>query len=643
MKMLSSHLLLSHREGAPSRRWRSGAPFFLFGFVILPLLVSIFLRFYSLSADPDWRLDWNPGLLTDEAFYMHNARNAVLFGQARLDEFNNMVISPVVHWLHFQVFRQFGVGYLQGRAVSALLSVISLLVFFRCLTCLLRLGGLRSSPNGWSVKQPVWFYASLSTLWLGFEHTYLLFNRTALLETPLAFFSLLSLWALGESLCSRRPLACWLWGLLAGVGAMLALITKMTALSYGAALLIGLILIFRQGVGSASPSDGSPQRVVGAVLAGMGLAGAIWFFTWLLPNWREWWHLQSYYALQQVRPRSLWELWLCLQRALVGERYGLSHFLFVHMPLTWVLNLLVLAALVAQRQLRRALSPLEWVFVLWVLFGWLQMATIRLAPTRYFVAFLPAMVGLTVIAFTRWQQLRQFLQERKLGAWFVQTLSFAWIAYFGLVLLLPDVPWRALEFPVMDNGIKTRLLLAALLIGALGAYLSSLLFRVQLPTRSGSYPFPYAPLPLLLLCLFLLINTFWYVGYFSKRTYSIQGMNRLLTEALPPKSVLVGIAFETPFRYFFVFKGLCNWRKPVEEYGATHVLLLGSEETLLYFYDQSLRFWYERYPGIQLHSYRLLGGEVGPYRFVLYQVPQHGSMPGTQTAGKHAPFIYLVP
>ncbi|MCS7064834.1 MAG: hypothetical protein NZL85_01025, partial [Fimbriimonadales bacterium] len=97
--------------------------------IVIPIfVVAIGLRFYSLDADPDWRLDWNPGLLTDEAFYMHNARNQTLFGQANLDEFNNAVLSPLVHAVHGWVFAHFGVGYVQGRAVSVVLGLLSIVL-----------------------------------------------------------------------------------------------------------------------------------------------------------------------------------------------------------------------------------------------------------------------------------------------------------------------------------------------------------------------------------------------------------------------------------------------------------------------------------------------------------------------------------
>jgi 4-amino-4-deoxy-L-arabinose transferase-like glycosyltransferase len=226
--------------------------------------LAVGLRIYSLDADPDWRLDWNPGLLTDEAFYMHNARNQVLFGQAHLDEFNNAVISPLVHWLHVVVFSWFGVGYVQGRWVSVVLGLLGVVLLGRVLWLAFQGAGdvNRAVPAAGLLALGGMFY-------LAYEHLYLLYNRTALLETPAAFFCLASLWCFAEACACRRRLGAWLWGLLAGGVAVLALATKLTTMPFVAALLLGAFLSRR--------SDG-PTRLTGltGLLSGVCCWGCWW-------------------------------------------------------------------------------------------------------------------------------------------------------------------------------------------------------------------------------------------------------------------------------------------------------------------------------------------------------------------------------
>jgi hypothetical protein len=68
--------------------------------VPLAILLIIGLRLIDLRSDPFPRLDFSAGLMTDEGFYIHNARNLILFGHARTNEFNNMLISPLLHFGH---------------------------------------------------------------------------------------------------------------------------------------------------------------------------------------------------------------------------------------------------------------------------------------------------------------------------------------------------------------------------------------------------------------------------------------------------------------------------------------------------------------------------------------------------------------
>ncbi|MCW3098892.1 MAG: hypothetical protein JWL77_4510, partial [Chthonomonadaceae bacterium] len=58
--------------------------------LILALCVAVALmvglRCVVLDSDAYPRLSWSSALLTDEGFYLHNARNRVLFGHAQTDQ-----------------------------------------------------------------------------------------------------------------------------------------------------------------------------------------------------------------------------------------------------------------------------------------------------------------------------------------------------------------------------------------------------------------------------------------------------------------------------------------------------------------------------------------------------------------------------
>src|SRR6266496_5108948 len=90
--------------------------------IVIAVGLAILLRIVALDSDPYKNLDWDTGILTDEGFYLHNARNAVLFGQPRRNEFNNMLVAPVVHGLQLIWFKSFGVGAIPARTLSVILS-----------------------------------------------------------------------------------------------------------------------------------------------------------------------------------------------------------------------------------------------------------------------------------------------------------------------------------------------------------------------------------------------------------------------------------------------------------------------------------------------------------------------------------------
>src|SRR5437588_308536 len=98
--------------------------------LFLLVAVAVVLRIIYLRSDPYLSLDWSAGQLTDEGFYIHNARNVALFGHARTDEFNNMLLSPWLHFFQVGVFSIVGVGSIQARLISVAASLLTLWIFW---------------------------------------------------------------------------------------------------------------------------------------------------------------------------------------------------------------------------------------------------------------------------------------------------------------------------------------------------------------------------------------------------------------------------------------------------------------------------------------------------------------------------------
>ncbi len=148
----------------------------LYIFLGVILLLGIYLRFSHLSADPPTDLSWSQGSYTDEGAIAINARDKVLWGEWKMDDFFRMGISSLLSFSYFLIFKLAGIGFIQIRILPVLLSLGTiLLVFFQ----------LKREGNSKA--------AIFSSFFLTISYIYVMHNRLALEETSLLFFLFLSL------------------------------------------------------------------------------------------------------------------------------------------------------------------------------------------------------------------------------------------------------------------------------------------------------------------------------------------------------------------------------------------------------------------------------------------------------------------
>ena len=92
------------------------------------VLAALALRVLWLRADPPSTavgIVWH-----DEGAWVHNARNAALWGTWRTDNWNPVFIAPVFTAAEYAAFRLFGVGTWQARTVpvaSGLIAIVALM------------------------------------------------------------------------------------------------------------------------------------------------------------------------------------------------------------------------------------------------------------------------------------------------------------------------------------------------------------------------------------------------------------------------------------------------------------------------------------------------------------------------------------
>lgn len=550
------------------------------------VIASVALRCYALRSDPYPRLDWSAGLLTDEGFYVHNARNRVLFGRERTDEFNNMLLSPLLHHAQVAVFRLAGVGSVQARSISVVCSLASMVLI-------------------WLVLKPLFgvFVAWIAVTLLGLDHVHLLYSRMALMDPFAAFLAVMAFASFARATRLQGSLATsLLWYGFGGAVLALAMLNRSLCIYLVPAPFIALAAIHER------------PRSYGAVVFGMAVVVVMWAVLWWTPHRAEIAHMNRYYRLHQVQPASLAKLWDNVRTGAFGDHRGIGPYLFRHTPVPFALCLLYLAALPlgmhpqsemmhpsATRTGRSALFARVYL-VTWLLGGWLALSASNYSPSRYYVTTYPAMMALAALCVGELAERVRHLT----GAHLMARLTRSSLGGFLL--------FHAVQTVVHRGGVIAPLATWLVLVASpiLGAVV---LWRWQ----GRPEQLVGAPAAAILLGLWLLSNGYWLGDWLRGIGYTQFAISRELQQMLPQGSVLIGdvapgLCLDNRHMAANVIPGLCNGERPVETFRGRprFVAILDGR--------WKERYWLERYPALVHPARRLLLRRVLRWDIGVYQV-----------------------
>ncbi|MCL5283189.1 MAG: phospholipid carrier-dependent glycosyltransferase [Armatimonadetes bacterium] len=567
------------------RQTRTGLRWLIVSLIAAAMVI---LRVMALRSDPFPRLDWSTGLLTDEGFYIHNARNVILFGHARTDDFNNMLQMPLLHYLQVAVFELFGVGSVQARMISVVLSLFTLVLFYLSLR---RAFGVSA--------------AGLATLFLGLDHVNLLYNRMALMETPATFFAVAGFYGCVrwiEQMNGSR--AKWYWPAAAGVFVAAACVTKASILF----LVPVPLLALWAGTKKASASEESRSKFSirmggGWLYVASVMAVAILYFAfWYWPNHSAISEMDHYYRVQQIQPSSLSHLWLNLDHAVFGDWRGQTPYLMRHTPVVFLLALAALITPVGWRDpIRRLLS---W----WLLLGWTMLAIISYSPSRYYVPVYPAMMALAAIGLVYWRLLVKHFTEN------------GWAGAVRRGLLGGLVAYHALEVAIHHSVFHaTDYLAAAFVVGAalcIGVGRRRGAESIQ-PDSSVQRTSQIAVI--VAVAMWMMVNGYWLTCWLTTLSYSQYHVSRELARILPLHSVIIGdmapgLCLDNRFRAINVIPKLCNWRYPISRFAGRPEYLLILDG------NWKERWWVKHYPKLVAQRRRMKLFRVERWTIGLYPV-----------------------
>ena len=535
----------------------------------------VVLRLVFLDADAYPHLSWSAALLTDEGFYLHNARNAILFHRFQTDDFNNALIMPLLHVCQLGWFRVFGVSAVSARLLSVAFSLGTLGLFFAALR---RAFGSR--------------VAWLGTILLGLDHVNLLYNRLALMDTPAAFWMVAAFyaWVVAAQACSSRQryyafLAC---GLLLGA---------VYATRGVAAFLIPVpfLLLLWQVYRMAGDERRTELLGVVALTAGLGMAMSVYLLAWYLPHHAEIGRLNHYYLNHQLLPHSLNALRANMTHAVIGDHRGLSPYLFRHTPIQFAL---VLAGLFTLRFYKpeptfmsathHASRITHHFLTLWLLFAWLAYACISYAPDRYYALFYPALAALAALALADIQNVIKTIWSSPLA----RTTLGGFLAYHFAEAFLHHAS-RA-----------TDVALDAFTVGMAAVLFVAPRFAPAIRLRANVSARLLSAAPTILLLLWAGVNAGWTLDWLTHLRYSQRDADAWLAHNLPPNTVLLGdvapgLCLNNHFRAINVIPGLCNDDQPVERAAPNPVAIV--------ILDANFKepWWQAQYPALVAPSRRV--------------------------------------
>jgi len=329
--------------------------------VVLMVLIAACARLVHLEADFPAGLTKSGAPLTDEGWHSNAATRFWLFGYWYLPgDVNGAIMQPVFHLLQWATFGALGVSLFSARltAVVLFLGLVGLMVS----TIRLQAGLIA---------------ALLMALLLTTDFQLFAYSRITLVDLPMLFFVMASLWLL-VSPGTKRPL---LWGTLAGLTYSWALQTKPTALF----AMPVLLLVVAMG------TEGSRFRVQRslAFLAAVMLA------------------IGSHYLLGlSFFPQDIPEFWFLIASKVQPTDIGLGERIWSAIRIMGGRDLLLCVALafsvIVIAQHWKKTGPRSQRVTIFYLLGAAAYFTVIVSshyqPVRYFVPFIALAIGVVSLA-----------------------------------------------------------------------------------------------------------------------------------------------------------------------------------------------------------------------------------------------------
>ncbi len=529
-------------------------------FVAPVFLIIISIRLFYLGADPPVYLESSGGLFGDEAALAFNARNKILFGHWITDEFNPIIYNPILTVLEYLSFCVFGVGLIQLRLVNVVSAIMSFLLLFAVL----------KKNNGIRI-------ASLSLVLLGFNYIFIMYNRLGLNDTFIALPMTATLFFWHKGLEKKRFL------FIAGITSFACYVTKASSLYFILAVFASLafseFLHYR--------NDKKAKNIFYALafyMAGWALSYAFWYVLFYMPFKTEFANVGENWA-RLAWPSNLGRIWKNLNAFTFAKYMANTP---VELSVVWIYVPVFIYRLFKHW---KGFDPLELLFFLWLIGGYIALNALNYKPLRYFVPIIIPMCVLTSFALSRFWNL---VKKKEFN---FTVRSVFWVIFFFASYIL----WVSLFFRKCI-GFHTFLKTCYPIIGM--TLLIALIFFIFEALRRNGERIGWsmavqrcAQSAIIAAVMFsVYINGAYYMRWFNDPKYTVIESSRELGGMLN-HAYIAGLwsplaTIENRHRCLYLGNNWFNYQNTFERFPITHLFLWDGNN------KEELRFLQRAYPEI---------------------------------------------
>ena len=536
-----------------------GKHLFLFLFIVFMLT-----RIIHIHADPPLYLSESLGTFFDEGIYNHNARNLILFGQWKLDEWNDFYYSAVSTWLKYLTFQIIGIGRAQIRLFSVFFSMLSLLFIYL------------SAKESYGEKTGL-----LALLLFGINFISIMYARLGMQDTQtLAVFIIgFYLWQKGTKGAGSKKGNRLLFS--SGAVFFLSYTFKNLFLYLLpvpiAAFGIYLLMYCR---------DKSTLKKLfkGFVFlcAGMLSSFILWFTAFYLPFKGPISEFGKFFTTQQMFPEKSISLYANnLYRTFLFKYVSTSpavlfgSFLFLFILLFWIYTK------------KQNHIPAPDVFLgIWFGTCFLFLGIISYRPTRYFLPIIPVMCVMAARFLVALYKTSKIKLNQKTH-WSFYPLG---AAVLTLLIHRCLIPWiyrnfqikPADAFPFVYPG-TVEFIISLIIAAALTAYIASP--KILKNRREISLP-KYLSLSVIILLVLpsLYLEGKHYYNWARLPQYFVRNLGKDIEKYVGQSGSIGGMdapgaAFDTPYKVLISYEKFVNYKKnPITQYGLTHLFLVDNRD-----------------------------------------------------------------